>query len=151
MSSQNNWTYHAIAGAYAVGLAPSVYKFVGLFRASKGKYTNLMPRENLDALRSSIPEKTWTRLFRAQCAHLNAMETLPLFAVAMIAGNITKVPVNDLNLIAAEYVGARILYTALYIGARSEFMSYMRSSVWAWSIALPVYALVKAGRMASAE
>ena len=66
-----------------------------------------------------------------------------------IAGNMANLPSSELNFIAAEYLGARVLYTALYMGARSEFMSYMRTGVWAWSIALPLYGLVKAGKAMS--
>jgi hypothetical protein len=35
---------------------------------------------------------------------------------------------------------------ATYMGARSEAISYLRTGLWAWSVSLPIMALVKAGK-----
>ncbi len=61
-----------------------------------------------------------------------------------IAGNVAKVPSKELNKIAAEYIGVRILYTTLYMTVRSEAASYLRSGVYAWSVAIPIYWLIRA-------
>ena len=51
-----------------------------------------------------------------------------------------------MNKLAAEYIGVRVLYTALYMTVRSsEAASYLRTGVWAWSVAIPIYGLVRAG------
>ncbi|PGH14545.1 hypothetical protein AJ80_05865 [Polytolypa hystricis UAMH7299] len=151
MQSTNNWSIHSIAGAYALALAPHGYYYVKMMASAKGNASNLLPRENLNNLKAHISSEVWNKLSRARGAHLNALEGLPLFAAAMLVGNIAKLPSSDLNLIAAEYLGARVLYTALYMGARSEFMSYIRTGVWAWSIALPIWGLIKAGRVFQGE
>jgi hypothetical protein len=52
-----------------------------------------------------------------------------------------------LNTLAAEYTGARVLYTTLYMTVRSEAASYLRTGVWAWSVAIPIYGLIRAGNM----
>lgn len=62
-----------------------------------------------------------------------------------------KLPADEMNTLAAEYIGARILYTALYMGVRSEGLSYLRTGVWAWSMAIPIWGLVRAGRALNAE
>ncbi|KAK2863677.1 hypothetical protein FQN49_004097 [Arthroderma sp. PD_2] len=138
-----NWSYHSIAGAYMLGIAPHAYYLANIMKT--GKHSNQMPRDSLHTLRGVIPANLWSKLFRARSAHINAIEGFPLFAAAMIAGNAAKLPTSDLNLIAAEYIGSRVLYTALYMGARSEFMSYVRTGVWFWGIGLPLYTLIKAG------
>jgi uncharacterized MAPEG superfamily protein len=74
--------------------------------------------------------------------------TLTFFA-EQLAGNLAGLPSNELNTIAMEYIGARLLYTTLYMGVKSELTSYLRSGIWAWSIALPIWGLVKAGRALS--
>ena len=68
-----------------------------------------------------------------------------------IAGNLANLPAKDLNTIAFEYLGARLLYTAVYMVVRSEAASYLRTGVWAWSISIPIWALYKAGKNLRAE
>ncbi|PGH11186.1 hypothetical protein AJ79_05028 [Helicocarpus griseus UAMH5409] len=147
MQSNNNWSMHSIAGAFTLGLVPHGYYVLKL--ASAGQLSNLAPRDHFSSLKGRVPSEMWNKLCRARGAHLNALEGLPLFAAAMIAGNVARVPVSDLNTIAAEYIGARIIYTALYMGVKSEGVSYLRTGVWAWSVGLPLWGLIKAGRAMS--
>jgi hypothetical protein len=68
-----------------------------------------------------------------------------------LAGNLAKLPAKDLNSLTSEYLGARLLYTAVYMGVRSEAASYLRMGVWAWSISIPIWALYKAGKTRNTE
>ncbi|WEW59022.1 hypothetical protein PRK78_004490 [Emydomyces testavorans] len=145
MQPSNNWTYHSIAAAYGLSILPHGYYFMKMMQATNWKTSNLTPRENLNTLRGKISTDVWNKLCRARGAHLNALEGFPLFAAAMIAGNATNIPTNELNFLAAEYLGVRLLYTAVYMGARSEFMSYVRTGVYGWGIGIPIYVLIKAG------
>jgi len=50
-----------------------------------------------------------------------------------------------MNTAALEYIGARIVYTALYTGVRrSEAASYARSGVYGLSLAVPCWVLWRA-------
>ncbi|EEP76818.1 conserved hypothetical protein [Uncinocarpus reesii 1704] len=144
-ANTNNWTYHSIAGAYFLGIIPHGIYFVKMMRATNWKTSNLTPRENLNTLRGKIPEDTFNKLCRLRGAHLNALESLPLFATAMIVGNMRDLPSKELNILAAEYLGVRLLYTAAYVGGRSEFLSYVRTGLFGWSVMIPIYVLAKAG------
>ncbi|KAF4264269.1 hypothetical protein KXW98_001544 [Aspergillus fumigatus] len=144
--SQNNYSIHSIAAAYAVGLFPHGCYYVKMMANAKDHATNIVPRENLSNLKGRLPAQIWQQLAKARGAHLNAMEGLPLFAAAMLAGNLAKLPTSDLNTLSLEYIGARLLYTALYMGAKSEAISYLRTGVWAWSISIPIWGLIQAGR-----
>ena len=62
-----------------------------------------------------------------------------------------KLPADELNVLAVEYIGARILYTAVYMSVRSEALSYLRTGVWAWSLSIPIWGLIRAGRALNAE
>lgn len=64
-----------------------------------------------------------------------------------IAGNMVQLPAQEMNFLAMEYLGVRALYSFVYIGVRSEALSYLRTGLWAWSIGIPIWALVKAGRV----
>ncbi|GFF32261.1 hypothetical protein IFM51744_03323 [Aspergillus udagawae] len=144
--SQNNYSIHSIAAAYAVGLFPHGYYYVKMMANAKEHATNIVPRENLSNLKGRLPAQIWQQLAKARGAHLNAMEGLPLFAAAMLAGNLAKLPSSDLNTLSLEFIGARLLYTALYMGAKSEAISYLRTGVWAWSVSIPIWGLIQAGR-----
>ncbi|CEN61801.1 hypothetical protein ASPCAL08449 [Aspergillus calidoustus] len=141
-----NYSMYSIVGAYGIGLIPHGYYFVKMMANAKGLATNILPRENLATLKGKVSDKVWTQLAKARGAHLNAMENLPLFAVAMLAGNVAKIPTSELNVLSLEYLGVRLLYMATYMGARSEAISYLRTGLWAWSVSLPIMALVKAGK-----
>ncbi|KAL4869301.1 hypothetical protein BDV12DRAFT_196540 [Aspergillus spectabilis] len=140
-----NYSVHSIVAAYGLGLLPHGYYFVRMMANANGLASNILPRENLTTLKGKIPAQIWSSLAKARGAHLNAMENLPLFAVAMLAGNVAKLPTNELNVLSLEYLGARLLYMATYMGARSEAISYVRTGIWAWSVSIPILALVKAG------
>jgi uncharacterized MAPEG superfamily protein len=62
-----------------------------------------------------------------------------------IAGNVAKMDVKELNLCAAEYLAARVVYTTLYMTVKSEAASYLRTGAYAWSVGIPLYVLWKAG------
>lgn len=59
-------------------------------------------------------------------------------------GTVAKLPAREL---AAEYIGVRVLYTTLYMTVRSEAASYLRTGVWYWSVAIPIYGLIRAGNL----
>ncbi|OJJ02408.1 hypothetical protein ASPVEDRAFT_193129 [Aspergillus versicolor CBS 583.65] len=144
-----NYSVHSIVAAYGVGLIPHGYYFVKMMANANGMASNILPRENLSSLKGKVTDKVWTQLAKARGAHLNAMENVPLFAVAMLAGNVAKLPTKELNILSLEYIGVRLLYMATYMGARSEAISYVRTGLWAWSISIPILALVKAGNVFS--
>ncbi|KAJ5818084.1 hypothetical protein N7474_003675 [Penicillium riverlandense] len=148
--SHNNYSIHSIIAAYGLGIAPHGYYLVKMMANAKGQSSNILPRENLSILKGRVPAQVWDKLARARGAHLNALEGIPMFAAAMLAGNLAKLPAKDLNSLAFEYLGARLLYTAIYMGVRSEAASYLRTGVWAWSISIPIWALYKAGKSLNA-
>ncbi|EER42941.1 conserved hypothetical protein [Histoplasma capsulatum H143] len=82
MQSPNNWSLHSIAGAYMLGLVPHGYYVLKL--ASMRQISNVSPRDHFTSLKARLPADTWNKLSRARSAHLNALESLPLFAAAMV-------------------------------------------------------------------
>jgi uncharacterized MAPEG superfamily protein len=118
------------------------------------------PRTNLESLKSKVPKKLWNQCYRARCAHENALEGFPFFAAAMVcplppklsflkqvqlAGTISKLPAEELNKAAVQYLGLRVLYTVLYIGIEREGFSLARSGVWGVSLVVPGVVIWRAG------
>lgn len=73
------------------------------------------------------------------------MEVFPLFAAAVVAGNVAQLPAKDLNSMALSFFAARTLYIGLYLGIKNDTLAMARTGVYAWSIAIPMVALWKAG------
>ncbi|OQE16715.1 hypothetical protein PENSTE_c023G00497 [Penicillium steckii] len=130
--SNNNYTIHSIIAAYGLGIAPHGYYLIKMMANAKGQSSNILGQ-------------VWDKLARARGAHLNALEGIPMFAAAMLAGNLAKLPSRDLNYMAVDYLAARVLYTAVYMGVKSELGSYLRTGIWAWSISIPIWLLLRAG------
>ncbi|KAE8412384.1 hypothetical protein BDV36DRAFT_300953 [Aspergillus pseudocaelatus] len=148
--SNSNYSIYSIIAAYGLGAAPHGYYLVKMMANAKGQSSNILPRENLTNLKGKISTQVWDKLARARGAHLNAMEGIPMFAAAMLAGNLAKLPANDLNYMAVDYLASRMLYTAVYMGVKSELGSYLRTGIWAWSISIPIWVLVRAGKAVNA-
>ncbi|EXJ82804.1 hypothetical protein A1O3_06619 [Capronia epimyces CBS 606.96] len=143
--STRAFALHAIPISYALAYPPHLYMFAKLMTATNYAASNLTPRANLERLAPTLSKQTADMLWRARGCHLNALEGFPLFAAAMIAGTYTNLNAKDLNVCAAEYLTARVLYSVLYMTLRSERASYLRTAAYAWSIGVPLYVFWKAG------
>ncbi|EME49314.1 hypothetical protein DOTSEDRAFT_163595 [Dothistroma septosporum NZE10] len=144
-----NFSYHAIPAAFLLGFVPHGCGLIRLVVATKNKMSIAMPRTNLDTWKGKLPPDLWNHLVRARGAHLNSMEVFPLFAAAVIAGNVAGVGAEDLNADSLSFLTARTLYTALYIGVKNDVLAYARTGAYAWSIGIPIMALWRAGQAAS--
>lgn len=71
--------------------------------------------------------------------------------MAQIAGNVAKLPAQDLNNAAWTFIGTRMLYMALYMSVKSDLLSYSRTGVYAWSIGIPLVGLWRAGQAMAAQ
>ncbi|KXT12808.1 hypothetical protein AC579_1821 [Pseudocercospora musae] len=144
-----NYSYAAVPGAFVLGLVPHSYYLTRLMMATKNAQSNAMPRTNLETWKGKLPHALWNHLARARGAHLNSMEVFPLFAAAMVAGNVAKLPVEDLNSVAWSFFTSRALYMALYLGVKSDMLAPARTGAYVWSISIPIMALWRAGKVAA--
>ncbi|KAL2060900.1 hypothetical protein VTL71DRAFT_8952 [Oculimacula yallundae] len=143
--STPNYALQSIIAAYGLAHAPNYYTTLRMMVATGGKWSFSMPRTNMEAMKSKVPKSVWNSCYRAQCAHMNAMEGFPFFAAAMIAGTFAGLPREDLNRSAAQYLGLRVLYTGLYIGIENNVLAFARSGTWLLAMAVPAIMLWKAG------
>lgn len=82
------------------------YVWVKYAKAGSGD-DNHYPRETFETL---APHKR-----RAYAAHLNALETFPFFAAAVIIALTMGAPASTVNVLAALYVLLRVAHALLYI------------------------------------
>lgn len=63
---------------------------------------------------------------RANAAHLNSFEALPLFAAAVIIAHLRGAPPHTVDLLAIGFIAARLIYLALYLAN----LATLRSLAW---------------------
>lgn len=107
------------------------FLWVGLAKGTI-RYNNYAPRDQLGKLAG------WRA--RANWAHLNAFEALPIFALAVLSAIQTGVPADTVNLAAEVFIGARVLHGGLYIANQA----WPRTAVWFVGLCSCVYLLVQA-------
>lgn len=101
------------------------------------RYNNHAPRAYLDKLSG------WRQ--RAYWAHLNTLESVPLFAAAVIIAHQAHAPQAALDQLAQAFIGLRIVYGLLYIAD----IAWLRSVVWFGAVACCVAMFLLAGGMLS--
>jgi len=84
---------------------------------------------------------------RAEAAHKNCMENMPLFTSAVILGNLAQLPAGTLNVIAGSYLLLRVAYAVAYINISHHKGSRVRTGIWATSSFLLLYQIVIAGNV----
>jgi len=147
-----NYSVYAIPAYYVLSLAPHSYGLSIIRNANNGYWDNHNPR-GIDAAtmyKKSVPAAVFAKFEKAEGAHKNGMENLPLFIGAVILGNMAKLESSTLNTVVGSYLALRVVYTALYIKTTKNSYSYARTTVWGLSTSLLFYLIVKAAnKMAS--
>jgi uncharacterized MAPEG superfamily protein len=106
--------------AYWCVLFAGVLPYLALLPAKLDKeIDNRNPRDR-HTVQTGLPR-------RAYAAHLNGLEAFPFFAAAVILAGLTGAPAFWLDVLAAFFIVARILYVLAYWSDRAS----LRSAVWA--------------------
>ncbi|GAA5979561.1 hypothetical protein JCM5350_004937 [Sporobolomyces pararoseus] len=143
-----NYSFYAIPATWVVGMSSHWYG-IALTMFSK----SLPPFDNTDvrSFQSRIANMDRKnpvvgKYVRAEAATSNTFETLPLFAVAVLAGAVARLPLEQQHRFAFTYVGIRILYSLLYINVTSNKYSGIRSVVWLTGIVSIFNQFIQAGK-----
>lgn len=71
-------------------------------------------------------EKLEGRRGRADAAHRNHFEAFPFFAAGVLVAQQLQAPQDSINMLAAAFIAARLVYTFLYLTDRAT----LRSIAW---------------------
>ncbi|ORY75327.1 hypothetical protein BCR35DRAFT_314653 [Leucosporidium creatinivorum] len=127
--SSTNYSFYAIPAMWVTSIGAHFYAAsLSSHRDFGGSFDNVSPREYNAKIRS-LEKQTpiMAKYLRAEAAQANSFENWPIFAAAVIAGNVARLPVATLNLFAGAYLASRVLYNVLYIGTTSPTLSALRS------------------------
>jgi uncharacterized MAPEG superfamily protein len=137
-----NFSFYAVPVMWVLSMVPHFYAAY----ISAGGFKNSTPRGYLAEIQQK-KEKTPTdhKYIRAEAAQQNGHENLPFFAAALLAGNYAKLPVKELNALAAAYLISRMLYNTIYVFNTSEKISNLRSVIYLVGIGINFTLFIKAG------
>lgn len=137
----SNLSLLAIPAYYLLSNIPHGYALNVATNGRPLEWDNRCPRSTkLKAeLQSKLSEEQYARYERAEACSANLYENLPLFASAVIVGNMVglkKEGWGGLNAFVGAYLGLRAAYTLAYIGIGDNKMSYIRTGLWVASFSL---------------
>ncbi|PPQ87342.1 hypothetical protein CVT25_002092 [Psilocybe cyanescens] len=103
-------------------------------------YNNVQPRDNATRLeKKGVPPEVLARLQRIEGAHINGLESLPFFGLAVLAGNYSGMDIASLNIASGLYLFWRILYNYIYFNQSSQKTAGLRlASQFNLSIRIPL-------------
>ncbi|KAH7130609.1 hypothetical protein B0J11DRAFT_613205 [Dendryphion nanum] len=111
-------------------------------------WDNRNPRST--TLRSKLQDKLDPERFayyeRLKACHANGMENLPLFATAVILGNLGGLGRGTMTRFAAAIIAIRLAYTATYATTNTQGPTVIRSGLWVVQVALCFRTLIKAAK-----
>ncbi|KAF2495838.1 hypothetical protein BU16DRAFT_526390 [Lophium mytilinum] len=144
----------AIPAYYILSVIPHSY---AIQLATNGKplsWDNLNPRSStLKAnLKKTLDAETYARYERAEACHANGMENLPLFASAVILGNMAGLKrdgIHGLSGFAGLFLAIRVAYTVVYLRTTTTGPTLLRSTLWAAGSTLCVRVMLEAARALS--
>ncbi|KAG0043101.1 hypothetical protein BGZ83_011825 [Gryganskiella cystojenkinii] len=119
--------------AAGIAYAPHFIRALIVIQATK-KWNNVSPRGQLEKVEARMTKSAWAMAKRAEGAHSNGMETLPVFYGAVLAALHAGVAKDTVNFYAGLFLAARALYNIVYIFNTTQITALARSGIWATSL-----------------
>ncbi|KAF2430677.1 hypothetical protein EJ08DRAFT_633411 [Tothia fuscella] len=143
LDTTRNYSLYTIPLAWALAIAPHMYA------ASLGgsKFDNTAPRTYTSSLKEdqTLDKATKDKIIRAEGAQSNGFENLPLFAAAVVAGNVAKLDNWSLNALSGGYLISRVVYNVLYVNNTTEGTANARSVSYLSGIGILFTLFIKSG------
>ncbi|EIW65917.1 hypothetical protein TREMEDRAFT_74881 [Tremella mesenterica DSM 1558] len=149
LSTTNNLSFYAIPAAWVLAIAPHFYA-MALYNKERAPGTPAWsfasPKSNIVNIKSAkLSPSVEDAFLRAESANDNSFVGLPLFAAAIVAGNVARLPVDTLNAAAALYLVSRIAYSVLYVKGTNLLGGLSRTTAWLTASFTCLTLFVKAG------
>ncbi|CDZ97833.1 Membrane-associated, eicosanoid/glutathione metabolism (MAPEG) protein [Phaffia rhodozyma] len=138
----SNLSLYAIPTVWALAFAPHTVK---LIMASKNgfEFDNTKPRGELKGGPTADAQKK-DQLDRLAGAHVNGIESFPLFATAIIIGNFARLPAKYLNIFSGLIIFSRASFIAAYYYGTTARIANIRSGTYFFGVISSLTVLVQA-------
>jgi uncharacterized MAPEG superfamily protein len=155
-SASLNYPLLAIPAYYVFSLVPHAY--AGSILASAGyKVNNANPKAAMSPseVQGKVPDEVFQKYQRAENAHSNNTEQMPLFASAVLASLLAeKVTLRgkagdntDLSQFILLFMAVRAAYVVSYVQIADHSKSFIRSALWAIGSGLAGFQIYKAAQL----
>ncbi|KAF2276057.1 uncharacterized protein EI97DRAFT_378025 [Westerdykella ornata] len=141
----------AIPVLHILAILPHGYALSVATGGHPTRWDNRNPRST--DLKSKLSERLSADDFalyeRLEACSANGMENLPLFATAVILGNMAglkKDGIWGMTGFAASFLAVRVLYTAAYVGGKTQGLSFVRSGLWTLGVGLCWRVIIKSAK-----
>ncbi|KAL2044965.1 hypothetical protein N7G274_002740 [Stereocaulon virgatum] len=116
---------------------------------TKREFDLTQPRSLVRKLETdqTLDQATKDTITRAEGAQSNGFENIPLFAAAVVAGNMAHLSPSYLNALSMGYVASRMLYTVIYVNNVNNTVAQGRSVVFLAGVGICMALFVGAGRV----
>ncbi|OIW33533.1 hypothetical protein CONLIGDRAFT_711423 [Coniochaeta ligniaria NRRL 30616] len=141
--------YYTVPAAFVLLFAPHMYavQLAGKNHdlTIRGKMVDNVVQDE------GVPKKVRQRIIRAEAATANGLETIGLYAAAVVAAKVAGVETGAINSLAVAYLASRAVYNYLYVIAQDDAgrASY-RSVAWCVGIGIVFTLFIKAGNAGNA-
>ncbi|KAF9568634.1 hypothetical protein CPC08DRAFT_813285 [Agrocybe pediades] len=138
---------YAIPAMWIISLYPAFARTIALRKA--GAFDNVQPRVSYASVaqKKTIPPAVAARIQRLEGAHANGLENLPIFGLAVLAGNFAQMDSANLNIACGFYLLTRLAYNHFYARQYDEKSADIRSLTWVISLASPLYIFFKSASL----
>lgn len=126
----------SIIAYYVLAIYPHGHAIVVASKGNLKQHDNTNPKsaKQNDKLKRRLNAKEFAAYERAERAHSNALENMPLYCAAIFAGLLAEQKAGPgtlaLNEFAIGFLLLRVLYTAFYIMTETIRVSYVRSVLY---------------------
>lgn len=113
------------------------------------KWDNRNPRASglKEKLQKRLTPEVYAKYERCEAASANGFENLPLFATAVVLGNMAKLDQASLDKFAASYLVLRVIYFVSYTYTSKQEYTPIRSVLWISSALLSIGVIVQAAKV----
>lgn len=160
-STSTNYHLLAIPAYYVFSILPHAYS--GAILSSHGYHlNNANPRASLSpsSVQGKVPDAVFQKYQRAESAHSNNMEQMPLFIAAVLSSiiaerstvsglgnNLSGQDATGLTSFIGTWFAVRTAYAVAYIQISDHTTSFFRSTMWALGTGLASWQIYKAAQI----
>ncbi|KAK3842525.1 MAG: hypothetical protein J3R72DRAFT_132888 [Linnemannia gamsii] len=129
MSAYPNTPLLMLPAAAAVAYAPHFIRaFIVVYHTKR--WNNVSPRGQLEKVENRMTKASWAMAKRAEGAHTNGLETLPVFYGAVLAALQAGVAKETVGFYASFFVASRVLFNLVYIFNTNQLSALVRTGIW---------------------
>jgi len=129
-----NFSILSVPAYYVLSVLFHTYAVLLASRGQPTKWDNHNPRSSSveSRIQENLDSDLYAKYERAEAAHANGMENLPIFAAAIVVGNMARL--KGLEKIAGIYLALRAIYSVVSIQASDNRYTLVRTGLWAASL-----------------